>query len=44
MIMRTLASALIAFAVLAGVLAPLAAPASAFDGRSYFEQQQNNLP
>ena len=38
--MRTLASALIALAVLAGV----AAPASAFDGRSYFEELQRNLP
>jgi hypothetical protein len=38
--MRILASALIALAILAGVVAP----ASAFDGRSYFEQQQRNLP
>jgi hypothetical protein len=38
--MRTLASALIALAVLVGV----AAPASAFDGKSYFEQLQRNLP
>jgi hypothetical protein len=42
--MRTLASALIALAVIAGVAAPLVAPASAFDGRSYFEELQRNLP
>jgi len=38
--MKTLASALIALAVLAGVVAP----ASAFDSKSFFEQQQRNLP
>jgi len=38
--MRSLTSALIALAILAGVVAP----ASAFDGKSYFEQQQHNLP
>jgi hypothetical protein len=40
MIMKTLTSALLAFAVLAGVVAP----ASAFDAKSFFEQQQRNLP
>ncbi len=38
--MRTLASALIALAVLAGVVAP----ASAFDGKAYFERLARNLP
>ena len=38
--MRTLASTLIALAILAGI----AAPASAFDAKSFFEQQQRNLP
>ena len=38
--MRTLASALIALAPLAGIVAP----ASAFDGKSYFERLQRNLP
>jgi hypothetical protein len=38
--MRTLASALIALAVLAGVVAP----ASAFDGKSFFERLERNLP
>ena len=38
--MRTLASALIALALLAGVVAP----ASAFDGKSFFERLQRNLP
>jgi hypothetical protein len=38
--MRTLASALIALAVLAG----LVAPASAFDGKSFFERLERNLP
>jgi hypothetical protein len=42
--MRTLASALVALAVLAGIAAPLATAASAFDSRSYFEQQERNLP
>jgi hypothetical protein len=36
MIMRTITSALLALAVLAGV----AAPASAFDAKSFFEQQE----
>ena len=36
---------LIAFALLAlSLLAAVAAPASAFDGQSYFEQQRLNLP
>jgi hypothetical protein len=39
-IMRTLASALIALSVLAGVVAP----ASAFDAKAYFEQLERNLP
>lgn len=38
--MKTLASALIALAVLAGVVAP----AAAFDADSFFEQQERNLP
>ena len=38
--MSTLASALIALAVPAGV----AVPASAFDGKSFFERLQRNLP
>jgi hypothetical protein len=38
--MRTLASALIALAVLAGVVAP----ATAFDGKSFFERLERNLP
>jgi hypothetical protein len=38
--MRTLASALIAVTLLAGVVAP----ASAFDGKSYFEHLGRNLP
>jgi hypothetical protein len=38
--MRTVASALIALAVLAGVVAP----ASAFDGKSFFERLERNLP
>jgi hypothetical protein len=38
--MKTLTSALLALAVLASVVAP----ASAFDAKSYFEQQQRNLP
>jgi hypothetical protein len=42
--MKTLASALIAIAVLAGIMAPIATGASAFDGRSFFEQQERNLP
>ena len=41
--MKTLASALIALAVLAGVVAP-SHRASAFDAKSFFEQQQRNLP
>jgi hypothetical protein len=40
MIMRTLATALIVLSVLAGV----ALPAAAFDAKSYFEQQERNLP
>jgi hypothetical protein len=36
MIMRAIASALLALSVLAGV----AAPASAFDAKSFFEQQE----
>jgi len=36
MIMRILASALLALSVLAGV----AAPASAFDAKSFFDQQE----
>jgi hypothetical protein len=40
-IMKTLASALIAIAVLA---APIATGASAFDGKSFYEQQERNLP
>jgi hypothetical protein len=40
MIMRTLALALVALAVLAGAVEP----ASAFDGKSYFEQLGRNLP
>jgi hypothetical protein len=43
-IMKTLASALVALAVLAGMAAPLTTAASAFDGKSYFEQQRNILP
>lgn len=38
--MRTLASVVIGVAVLAGVVVP----ASALDGKSYFEQLQRNLP
>jgi hypothetical protein len=38
--MRTLATALTALAVLAGV----AVPAGAFDGKSFFERLQRNLP
>lgn len=40
MIMRFLASALIALSVLAGIVAP----ADAFDSRSYFQQLERNLP
>jgi hypothetical protein len=39
-IMKTLASALIALAVLTGVVVQ----ASAFDPKSFFEQQERNLP
>lgn len=42
--MKALASALIALAVLAGIAAPLATGASAYDPKTYFEQQQNILP
>jgi hypothetical protein len=42
--MRPLASALLAVAVLAGIAAPIAAAASAFDAKSYFEQREQNLP
>ena len=38
--MKTLASALVALAVLAAVVAP----ASAFDAKSFFQQQERNLP
>jgi hypothetical protein len=38
--MKTLVSALIALSVLTSV----AAPASAFDAKSFFEQQARNLP
>lgn len=38
--MRTLATALIALSVLAAA----ALPAVAFDAKSYFEQQERNLP
>ena len=38
--MRMIASALIALSILAGVVAP----AAAFDSRTFFEQQQRNLP
>jgi len=38
--MKTIVSALIALSVIAGV----AAPASAFDSKSFFEQQTRNLP
>jgi hypothetical protein len=43
-IMKTLASALIALAVLAGIAAPLTTAAGAFDVKSYFEQQRDILP
>jgi hypothetical protein len=43
-IMKTLASALIALAVLAGIMAPIATGASAFDAKSFFEQQERDLP
>ena len=36
MVMRTLVSALLALSVLAGI----AAPASAFDAKSFFQQQE----
>jgi hypothetical protein len=39
-IMRSVTAAIIALSVLAG----LAAPASAFDARSYFQQIERNLP
>jgi hypothetical protein len=42
--MRTLASALVALAVLAGIAAPIATAASAFDANSFFKQQERNLP
>ena len=38
--MKTILSALIALSVIAGV----AAPASAFDAKTFFEQQARNLP
>ena len=38
--MKTIASALIALSVIAGV----AAPASAFDAKTFYEQQARNLP
>jgi len=38
--MKTIASALIALSLIAGI----AAPASAFDARTFFEHQQNFLP
>jgi hypothetical protein len=38
--MRIIASTLIALSILAGVVAP----AAAFDAKTYFEQQQRNLP
>jgi hypothetical protein len=37
--MKTIAAALIALSLFAAV-----APASAFDAKSFFEQQQKNLP
>jgi hypothetical protein len=40
MIMRTLATVLIALSVLAGAVLP----AAAFDSKSYFEQLERNLP
>jgi hypothetical protein len=43
-IMKTLASALIALAVLAGIMAPIATGASAFDAKSFYEQQERDLP
>jgi hypothetical protein len=42
--MKTLASALVALAVLAGIAAPMATAAGAFDSKSFFEQQERNLP
>jgi hypothetical protein len=42
--MKTLASALIALAVLAGIAAPIATAASAFDAKSFYDQQERNLP
>lgn len=42
--MKTLASALIALTVLAGIMAPLATGASAFDAKSFYEQQERDLP
>jgi hypothetical protein len=38
--MKTLASALIALAIVTGVVAQ----ASAFDAKSFYEQQERNLP
>jgi len=38
--MRIIASTLIALSILAAVVAP----AAAFDSRTFFEQQQRNLP
>jgi hypothetical protein len=40
MIMKALATALVALSILAGVVAQ----ASAFDPRQYFEQLERNLP
>jgi hypothetical protein len=40
MIMKTIVSALIALSVITSV----AAPASAFDAKSFFEQLDRNLP
>ena len=42
--MRTLASALIALAVLVGVTASVASAATNFDSQSFFKQQERNLP
>jgi hypothetical protein len=43
MTMKTLASALVALSVLAGIAAPASA-ADDFNPRTYFQDQQNRLP
>ncbi len=42
--MKTLASALVALSVLAGIAAPASAAHGDFDPQTYFQDSQNRLP